>query len=210
MALSKNQPSQSALPGTFLAMSFSSGAESFTTYGEISQAQGATLHVKCLSPMDFDGISKGKTLRVRFPFALDSPPREAALVEHTDLGVVIRLQGEGREPSRRILLRGGTVLPIQVLLQAGRIVEGRTGNVSAGGAMVVLSKLPEVDAEVLFRLALPDDPSAVLEGQARVAWARTVAGEHQVGLTFIALETPEIRRLCRLAFRAAARSKATE
>lgn len=206
MAPSEHRSSQAALPGAFVAITFSTGTDSHTSYGEVAQVQDDTLHIKCLSPDDFKEVTTGKTLHLRFPFDGSSSLVNAALVERTDSGVVIKLHDEDSNISRRILLRGGSVLPIQVFLSAGRVIEGRTVNVGAGGAMVVLSTLPRPNTEVLFRLVLPDKPGTALQGQAKIAWARKVAGENQVGLSFISLETPEVRRLCRLAFRAASQA----
>jgi hypothetical protein len=205
----KNDPPKPAIPGTFLAITFLSGGQHLTSYGEVTQADDGLLRVRCLRPSDFEDVVMGKALRVRFPFAGRPGFMEALFVGCTDNGVTIRLSETRSEESRRVLLRGGSVLPIHVSLSNGGVIHGRTVNVSAGGAMAVLSQLPLTGDHVLFSLNLPDEPSAALQGRAKVAWSRKIAGENQVGLMFMALETQEIRRLCRLAFRAAAQAAAT-
>jgi hypothetical protein len=116
----------------------------------------------------------------------------ARVVQDGDGGLALRLAMAGEVTQRREAVRGDVELSLRVALQTqdrgpgspGRVVRGRTVNVSAGGLLAVLDSNPGTAVQLGMRLpaemTLPsgDRVTAVLEVvELRGWWVRTAFAE---------------------------------
>lgn len=91
---------------------------------------------------------------------------------------------------RRRAPRAPYVTPVAIQRASGKVLAGRSEDISTGGLLVVLSEACEADELVQASFALPGTGELV-ELQARTKWVRTSRGVEAVGLQFTVL-APEV------------------
>ncbi len=103
-------------------------------------------------------------------------------------GLTPKVEADG--VSRRVHQRAGYLAPMRITSPEGAC-DGRTEDISEGGALVIGGQRPPEDTEVSVRFPLPISGS-VVSIQARAKWCRTRRGTHAVGIEF--LDLPETAR----------------
>ncbi len=91
---------------------------------------------------------------------------------------------------RRRFGRAPYVTPVRIMRPSGKVIEGRSEDVSVGGLLAVIGSPCEAEEQVKVRFALPGTGKLV-DIAARTKWARNTRGTEAVGLEFIQV-TPEI------------------
>jgi Tfp pilus assembly protein PilZ len=91
---------------------------------------------------------------------------------------------------RREFVRINRILDLDYTVGAAEF-QGRVTDLGEGGAFIDTTFPQPAGTEVLFRLALPDDPTPV-EGRARVAWHQPMLG---MGLAFVGLTEEQVAQL---------------
>lgn len=84
---------------------------------------------------------------------------------------------------RRRFGRAPYVTPVRVLRPNGKVVEGRSEDISAGGLLVVISAPCEANEIVKVRFALPGS-GRIVEVSAVTKWVRNTRGTEAVGFEF--------------------------
>ncbi len=84
---------------------------------------------------------------------------------------------------RRRFGRAPYVTPVRVLRPNGKVVEGRSEDISAGGLLVVISAPCEANEIVKVRFALPGS-GRIVEVSAITKWVRNTRGTEAVGFEF--------------------------
>jgi serine/threonine protein kinase len=84
---------------------------------------------------------------------------------------------------RRRFGRAPYVTPVRVLRPNGKVVEGRSEDISVGGLLVVISAPCEANELVKLRFALPGT-GRIVELQAITKWVRNTRGTEAVGFEF--------------------------
>ena len=145
--------------------------------------------VPVLGPSEALSLGNGHVEIVTASGLVTAPAR---VVRDSTGGLALRLATNGEVTQRREAVRGDVELSLRVALQphhagvsgAGRVVRGRTVNVSAGGLLCVLDANPDGALELGMRLpaemTLPSGErvSAVLEVvELRGWWVRTAFAE---------------------------------
>lgn len=103
-------------------------------------------------------------------------------------GLTPKVEADG--VSRRIHARAGYLAPMRITSSEGAC-DGRTEDISEGGALVIGGQRPPEDTEVSVRFPLPIS-GTVVSIQAKAKWCRTRRGTHAVGIEF--LDLPETAR----------------
>ena len=73
--------------------------------------------------------------------------------------------------------------PVRVLRPNGKVVEGRSEDISVGGLLVVTAQPCEAEEVVKVRFALPGS-GRIIELPAVTKWARNTRGTEAVGFEF--------------------------
>ena len=84
---------------------------------------------------------------------------------------------------RRRFGRAPYVTPVRVLRPNGKVVEGRSEDISAGGLLVVISAPCEANEVVKVRFALPGS-GRIVDLSAVTKWVRNTRGTEAVGFEF--------------------------
>jgi c-di-GMP-binding flagellar brake protein YcgR len=87
---------------------------------------------------------------------------------------------------RRRFARAPYVTPVRVLRPGGKVVEGRSEDISAGGLLVVISSPCVPEELVKVRFALPSS-GRIVELSAITKWIRNTRGTEAVGFEFTQL-----------------------
>ena len=200
--------------GTFLVVDIANPFRRLQIYGEVVRQQDSVLAVSCaesaaeLALLSADWISCQRRsvdvkLLVNFPFIKGKEAMPASLVSIKSTIIELDLRPIAVNRNQRIALRSSISLPVRVHRQSGSILDGHTVDVSGGGAQLKLDGMLDKQELIELTMTLPVEKEAELRSKARVIWLKQVKNEYFFGISFVDLEMNEVKRLCRLALRAA-------
>ncbi|MGC4092349.1 MAG: serine/threonine-protein kinase [Polyangiaceae bacterium] len=115
------------------------------------------------------------------------PPRPIARALPTAKSAVQPPSPVPAGDQRRKFGRAPYVTPVRVLRPNGKVVEGRSEDISGGGLLVVIAAPCDADELVKVRFALPGS-GRIVEVQAITKWARNTRGTEAVGFEFTQLQ----------------------